>query len=136
MKISEMTEDDAKQHLYDSYMNAHAAFAGDDPVDGPHPSRDVAHWVNIAATGGTNSEKRIEKGEDDEQPELTAGGNSGNGGASPAQDSAAAGAEDDRIRMSGSADIAGDLALASARRSNPARIRAMNAAIPGLDRLK
>jgi hypothetical protein len=54
----------------------------------------------------------------------------------PAQDSALEGAEDDRIRLSGHHDIAGQLALASARRSNPARIRAVARAVPGYNRLK
>lgn len=55
---------------------------------------------------------------------------------SGAQDSAAVGAEDHAIRRSGSADVEGQLALAAAKRSNPARIRAMSLAIKGLDRIK
>jgi hypothetical protein len=49
---------------------------------------------------------------------------------------AKAGAEDHAIRRSGHHDVEGQLALAQAKRSNPARVRAMNLAIKGLDRLK
>lgn len=40
------------------------------------------------------------------------------------------------IRNSGSADVEGQLALLRARRADPAAVRDMNAAIPGLDRLR
>src|SRR6266404_3978358 len=82
--ISQMDPTEAGELLYKKFMLAHEANKGGAPED--HPSRDVQKWNRIAAAGGTNSEKRIEKGEDDEQPSLTAGGNGGNGGPQPAQD--------------------------------------------------
>ncbi len=131
MKISEMSEDDAKQHLYDSYMGAHAAYAGDDPVAGPHPSRDVSRWR--AAAAGAPVEGQIQKGQDDDQPEKSANGNGGNGGNTPAQDFALAEA---RLRQSGSANLEGDLWALRARQTDPRKVRAVAAAIPGYDRLK
>lgn len=103
--------------------------------DGPHPSERWAADTEIlkayreaAATGGVAGK--------------VAGTDNPPGGAGQprppvaGQDSAAAGAEDDMIRRSGHHDVNGQLALAAARRANPSRIRAMNRAIPGLDRLK
>jgi hypothetical protein len=140
--ISQMDPTEAGELLYKKFMAAHEANKGGAPED--HPSRDVQKWNRIAATGGVGSERLIEKGEDDDQPELTAGGNSGNGGATPAQDSArisaritaAEAVEDARIRNSGSATMAGDLHAARARRSNPATVQGMANAIPGYDRIK
>lgn len=70
--------------------------------------------------------------EDDEQPKKSANGNSGNGGATPAQD----GAQDDMIRLSGVHDVPGALAAARARRADPAKVAAMAGAIPSYKRLK
>ncbi|HWS67706.1 MAG TPA: hypothetical protein VN325_33470 [Steroidobacteraceae bacterium] len=132
--ISQMDPTEAGELLYKKFMAAHEANRGGSPED--HPSRDVQKWNRIAATGGTGSEKRIEKGEDDQQPEIT---ENGNAGATPAMDSAARAAEeieDSKIRNSGSATMASDLWAARARRSDPRKIRAVAAAIPGYDRLK
>jgi hypothetical protein len=58
----------------------------------------------------------------------------------PARPGAALAAHDSleelRIRQRGGANVEGELHLARIRRADPAAARAMNAAIPGLDRLR
>jgi hypothetical protein len=135
-KLSSMSDDEAGAALLKAYRRACDCYDEDNDAHGQHPGRDVRRWIQIAATGGQNSEGKIQSQDDDPQPVNSANGNSGNGGEEPTMDAARDVAEDDMIRRSGSADIAGDLALASARRSSPARIRAMARLIPGYDRLR
>jgi hypothetical protein len=81
MKISQMSEDEAKQLLFDSYMGAHSAYNAD--RDGRHPSKDLQRWIDIAASGGVGSEKPIQ--DKDVQPTVT---EKGNAGAEPTMDGA------------------------------------------------
>jgi hypothetical protein len=135
--ISQMDPTEAGELLYKKFMAAHEANKGGSPED--HPSRDVQKWNRIAATGGMNSEKQIEKGEDDEQPELSAGGNGGNGGPTPAQDGrfyldSANVPRFEAINAKGEtvAILTGDSALlARARQSNPSRAKRMAERIKG-----
>ncbi len=145
--ISQMDPKEAGELLYKKFMAAHEANdANGRPED--HPSRDVQKWNRIAATGGMNSEKRIEKGEDDEQPELTAGGNSGSGGPMPAQDSRShfAMGLDGVPRFYQVKEVNGEVLttvltgdaaiIARAGMSSPARVKRMAAAIPGYNNRK
>jgi hypothetical protein len=144
MKLSEMSADEAKEKLYNAYMGAHENFDSDNDEHGQHPSRDYRRWTAIAATGGQNSEKQIEPNANDNPPPTE-----GTPQPPVAGNDSAERIADDMIRLSGHPDIAGQLALASARRSSPARIKAMDAAlrdpakthgmasaIPGYNRLK
>ena len=133
MKISEMDDETAAATLLKAYRNICSVYDSDE--HGEHPSRTVNSWIRASATGGTNSEKQIEKAQDDDQPEVSGG----NGGAQPAQDSmSAAEIENAAIKRSGRHDIEGQLALAAARRAAPksASVRAMSGAIKGYDRIK
>jgi hypothetical protein len=136
--ISQMDPKEAGELLYKKFMAAHEANdANGRPED--HPSRDVQKWNRIAATGGMNSEKRIEKGEDDEQPEKTAGGNNGNGsGPAPAQDRYSVGT--DGVPRFETADgrvlLGNDALVAHSRQSNPTRASNMAAHIKNYTRLK
>jgi hypothetical protein len=134
--ISQMDPTEAGELLYKKFMAAHEANKGGSPED--HPSRDVQKWNRIAATGGMNSEKRIEKGEDDEQPEKTAGGNAGSGGPMPAQDSFSIGTDSvPRFEYADGRVVYGnDATEANARRSNPTRAANMASRIKGYDRIK
>jgi hypothetical protein len=136
--ISQMDPKEAGELLYKKFMAAHEANdANGRPED--HPSRDVQKWNRIAATGGMNSEKRIEKGEDDEQPEKTAGGNNGNGsGPAPAQDSFSIGTDSvPRYEYADGRVVFGSDALeAHSRQSNPTRASNMASRIKGYTRLK
>jgi hypothetical protein len=133
-----MDPKEAGELLYKKFMAAHEANdANGRPED--HPSRDVQKWNRIAATGGMNSEKRIEKGEDDEQPELTAGGNNGNGnGPAPAQDRYSVGTDGvPRFETAAGRVLLGNDALvAHSRQGNPTRASNMAARIAGYTRLK
>ena len=135
--ISRMDPKEAGELLYKKFMAAHEANdANGRPED--HPSRDVQKWNRIAASGGMNSEKRIEKGEDDEQPELTAGGNNGNGsGPAPAQDSFSIGTDGvPRFETDAGKVLLGNAALeARSRQSNPTRASNMAALIKNYTRL-
>ena len=77
-----MSEDDAKQHLYDSYMSAHDAYTSDpEGTEGrPAPSKDVSRWREAAAGAAVDEgglgPVRIQRGgsaTDDDQPEVTGG---------------------------------------------------------------
>jgi hypothetical protein len=153
--MSEMDPAEAAALLYGRYMAAHEAYDADEH-DGPHPSKDVTRWGNIAATGGRDEgglgPERIQgarsdrgaglgpveiqnKAKDEVQPSES---ERGNAGAEPAQDGRysldSAGVP--RYETAGGQVIVGDAALeANARRSNPARVQRMSAAIKGLDRL-
>lgn len=151
-KISELDPAEAAQRLYDAYMAAHERYTTDpDGTEGIHPSKDYARWKAVGATDentglGPKELERTDHGADgdDEPDNYNPTGRDDPPGfagkpADPkrAQDSAAAVmAEDDRIRLSGSADVEGQLWAARARRSHPARIRAMDNAIPALRRLR
>jgi hypothetical protein len=122
--------------------------------DGPHPSErwhaDTAilneHRAATAKDEGGLGPVEIQNkakpggAKDDTQPELTAAGNYGNGGAEPAQDGkferTTAGVP--RFTSSdGRFVVTGDAALvANARQSNPARVRRMALAIPGYKRIR
>lgn len=137
MRISEMPEDEAKQSLFDAYMAHHNAIA-DGTAEGPHPSKDVTRWR--AAAAGAPVEGEIQK--DDEQPELTAGGNSGNGGPTPAQDSKLGvyvRGLDHAVRFvpHGGQMLPGDVrvAMPDARPTTAASTRAMKSAIKGYGRI-
>jgi hypothetical protein len=139
MKISEMSEDEAKQHLYDCYMAAHDAIANGG-AEGPHPSKDVTRWR--AAAAGAPVTASVEKAEDDEQPELTAGGNSGNGGPVPGKDShlgVYVRGLDHAVRFvpHGGQMLPGDVrvAMPDAVSTTAASTKRMSAAIPGYKRL-
>ncbi len=93
-KFSELPADEAKERLYDAYMAHHNAIASGD-AEGPHPSKDVTRWR--AAAAGAPVEGEIQK--DDEQPELTAGGNGGNGGPTPARDGRYVVGRDQQLRF-------------------------------------
>lgn len=137
-RISEMNDDEASATLLRAYRRACDNYDGDNDEHGRHPSKDVNRWIAISATGGTNTEKRIQS-QDDDQPSLTAGGNGGNGGATPAQDGRysldSAGVP--RFVTSAGVVTTGDAALvARANQSSPATRRALEIAIPALRRLK
>jgi hypothetical protein len=140
--ISQMDPRAAGEFLYKKFMAAHEANKGGAAEE--HPSRDVQKWVRASATGSTpgSTEKEIEKGEDDQQPELTAGGNSGAGGAVPAQDSGGSwvlGLDGQRRFVPrGGQMLPGDVAINVSREtmSTGESQRAMAKAFPGWNRLK
>ena len=125
--------------LYRAFRDLHES--GQLDSDAEHPRDTVNSWADAVRTSKANDEgglgpveiqnKAKPEAEDDVQPRKSANGNSGNGGATPAQDSAA----DDMIRRSGHSDIPGQLALAAARRVDPSRAANMASAIKGYGRL-
>lgn len=96
-KISELAKTDpaaAGAELLRQYMSCHDAWLADRDVR--HPSYDTKSWRDTARDAGTlratdegglGPVEIMKRGQDDEQPELTAAGNAGNGGPTPAQDS-------------------------------------------------
>ena len=123
---------------YRTYRDLHEAGALD--ADAEHPRDTVNNWINTIRDCKAQDEGGLGPVEIQNKRKVAGGDNPPGGSGQPrppvaGQDAAAEAAGDDRIRLSGSADIGGALALASARRSSPARIRAMAAAIPGYDRL-
>jgi hypothetical protein len=143
MRISEMTQDDAKQCLYDSYMAFHNAIAGGD-AEGPHPSKDLTRWRSSVGATDDNSglgPKYIQKrgssseegGSDDVQPRVTGG----LGNKMPAQDSFSIGT--DSVPRFETADgrvlLGNDAIEANARRSNPSRAANMASRIKGYNRI-
>ncbi len=138
-----MSEDDAKQHLYDSYMSAHDAYTNDpEGTEGRHPSKDVSRWREAAAGAAVDEgglgPVRIQRGgsaTDDDQPEVTGGLST----SKPAQDGRYEVGMDGQPRFyTGGKILVGDAAiLAQAKQSNPARVKAMSRAIgPAYNRLK
>lgn len=85
-KLSELPDSEAAKILIDAYRGACDNY--DSELHGPHPSKAVTKWLDIASSGGTNSERDIQQSQDDQQPEITAGGNSGAGGKEPTMDGA------------------------------------------------
>lgn len=135
MKISQMDPQEAGERMLKLYLDAHRAYDADE--HGDHPSSDLQRWADIASSGGENSEERIQSQDEDEtvQPKKSAGGNSGSGGATPAQDG--------RFTIDGldgtpkfeRADgtiVTGDRALVEhAAATDPRKVRGMKAAIKG-----
>jgi hypothetical protein len=164
-RLSEMNDDEAGAALLKAYRGACDAY---DPEEhGDHPSHAVASWMKNARDAkakdegglgpveienkrkpGADGEGEVmptnPNGEDDDQPELTAGGNNGNGGAVPAQDGrygvdSAGVPRFERMNAKGETVgvVVGDAAIvAHSRQSNPARVRRLALAIPGYSRLK
>jgi hypothetical protein len=134
-----MSDDEAGVALLKAYRGACDSY-DPDQGHGNHPSHDVNRWIKIAATGGMNSEKQIEKGEDDEQPELSAGGNNGNGnGPTPTQDGSFSIGSDSVARFTTAAGkvlLGNDALVARASQSNPTRAANMASRIANYGRLK
>ncbi len=162
MKISEVSTDEQKDYLHRAYTGACDAFEAGE-LDGKHPSHQAVDWMQVARArdnardeGGLGAERiqgaRSDRGaglgaveiqnkaKDDVQPELTAGGNGGNGGATAAQDDGRYVIGSDsvgRFITNDGRTLSGDAAIeASARQSNPRRVRAQADAISGYGRLK
>jgi len=146
VKISEMTEDDAKQFVYDAYKSAVAAH-DEEPLEGGHPSRVIAGWAKLSQgrdglPGNIGSSKEIEPTDHladnalTEADPSTPGGNRARG--KTAQDSAAAALEDLAIRNRAGYDVEGELHLARLRRggTTSTSVAAMDRAVPGYRRLK
>jgi len=140
LKISEMNDDEASATLLKAYRNACDVYDPDE--HGQHPSHTVNEWIRASATGSTpgSTEKQIQSQDDDPQPEKSAGGNAGNGGAVPAQDGRYVIGQDGNRRFvpRGGPRLAGDREI-EVRDNGPstrASQRAMAAAFPGYDRLK
>jgi hypothetical protein len=133
MKISQMDPTEAGQRMYEMYMDAHKNY--DPEKHGDHPSQDFKRWVDIAATGGENSEEQIQSQDDETvQPKKSASGNSGAGGNVPAQDGRYVVGLDGvpKFITPTGAILVGDAALeANAKQANPARARAMAQHIKG-----
>lgn len=143
MKISEMSEDDAKQHLYDSYMSAHDAYTNDpEGTEGRHPSKDGSRWREAAAGAAVDEgglgPVRIQRGgsaTDDDQPENTGPG----GNSKPAVDGRYEISSDGQPMFTtakGRVYLGNDALVKHAQASSPSRVRAMENAIPSLRRLK
>lgn len=147
--MAKLTDDEFGAKLvaaYRGYRDLHDA--GALAEDAEHPRDTVNNWLGTirdskatdenSGLGRVTIQKRGTPNEEQalDNPPNFAGKPANPTLGKPAQDSAAAGAEDDMIRRSGHHDVEGQLALASARRSNPARVRAMENAIPALRRLK
>lgn len=154
MKRSELTDEEFGRVLvarYDALAAAHAAGLIDE-----HPSEsfnrgaaDLRRAARDGLPGNVGEAKEIEP--DDhaaDDPPPTSGTPAARGMPDRPGAALAAGAARDRriaadhaleelrIRESGSPDVEGQLALARARRSNPGKVRALDAAIPGYGRLK
>jgi hypothetical protein len=147
MKISEMEPAAAGAELYRQYMSAHDAWVADHDVR--HPSFDTKAWRQTARDAGTLREAATDEGglgpveiqnkaKDDEQPELTAGGNAGNGGPTPAQDGRYTIGADSVPRFEtsdGRVLLGNDAMLARSRQSNPTRAANMASRIKNYNRL-
>lgn len=156
-KISDMSDQElgAKMRKILMEYNEHysAGRLGDDAV----PAHEVINGLSrtnrearAAAAGGPVT-RNIERGEDDTQPSLSANGNNGNGGATPAMDEASILRRLDARRIAADKlsaryaleDAAADRAinpakahqLLRAQRTSPARVNAMAEVIPGYRRL-
>jgi len=132
---------------FDEYAEHHAAGRLHDDAPKAHEivnqlfsANREAREAREAAAGEPVTREIQKDGEPEtEQPALTAGGNSGNGGKVPAMDGRYEIGTDGvpMFTYATGARITGDAALAArARQSDPRKVRAMNAAIKGLDRLK
>jgi hypothetical protein len=146
-KISEMEPAAAGAELYRQYMSAHDAWVADHDVR--HPSFDTKAWRQTARDAGTLREAATDEGglgpveiqnkaKDDEQPELTAGGNAGNGGPTPAQDGRYVVGLDGQPRFehaNGRVTTGADAIVARAGTSNPTRAANMASRIKNYTRL-
>ena len=153
MKISELSDDERREYLDKAYQTA-CDLCGSGDLEA-HPSRTIMDWVRAGRArdkardegglGPVEIENKRKPGNDDlldpasePEPELTAGGNGGNGGAEPTIDGCLS-VDSAGVPRFESADgrtiLTGDAAIA-VRQSNPGRVRRVAAAIKGYDRLK
>jgi hypothetical protein len=128
---------------YRAYRDLHEAGALDS--DAEHPRDTVNNWISTIRDckaqdqGGLGPVEIQNKAKDDEQPSLTAGGNAGNGGPTPAQDGRYVVGLDGQPRFEhadGRVTTGADALTARARQANPSRAAAMASRIKGFDRLK
>jgi len=139
-----MDPTEAGAHLYSAYMAAHNEYVNDAAgTAGLHPSKDVGRWRSVAAGGpvedvgglGPVEIQDKNKAQDDQQPAETGG----IAGEHPTVDGVLSSDSQSKpvFTFADGRVVVGDAALvASARCSNPDRVRAMEKLIPALKRLK
>jgi hypothetical protein len=142
MKISQMSEDAAKQYLYDAYTNAVEAHENGE-LNGKHPSHTIRAWNKLGAgrtdddvpEGGGEIDDNSLSEADPSSPVSPAAANRAHG--RTAVDSNQIALDELKIRQSGASDPEAIIRAARLQRQHdPAGVRANAAMIPGYGRLK
>lgn len=130
MRISEMSEDQAKQYLYDSYQSAVEAH-GRGELEGRHPSHQIVKWAKL----GRGEADQTDDNSLSEADPSTPGGN--RGGKPPTVDGHYQLGMDSvpRFFKPDGSVVIGDAALALRARQN-GDTAAMHRVIEGYGRLK